>query len=144
MAAATVRTRLLILGTARPGLAWAQGRDRALHICLGPLPDAEARQLALAAAPDRIFARRSPAQQAGGRPGRRAGHPLEVLARLDRDLPARLHLPGRRGSPAAPARARLGPGRADPGHRPGAAAAPARHRHPAAPARLGPPAALVG
>jgi class 3 adenylate cyclase/tetratricopeptide (TPR) repeat protein len=54
MAAATVRTRLLILGTARPDLAWAQGRDRALHIRLGPLPDAEARQLALAAAPDQI------------------------------------------------------------------------------------------
>ncbi|HEY2270294.1 MAG TPA: AAA family ATPase, partial [Streptosporangiaceae bacterium] len=54
MAAATVRTRLLILGTARPDLAWTQGRDRALHIRLGPLPDAEARQLALAAAPDQI------------------------------------------------------------------------------------------
>jgi tetratricopeptide (TPR) repeat protein len=57
MAAATVRTRLLILGTARPDLAWAQGRDRALHIRLGPLPDAEARQLALAAAPDQISVR---------------------------------------------------------------------------------------
>ena len=56
MAAATVRTRLLILGTARPGLAWAQGRDRALHIRLGPLQDTEARQLALAAAPDQISA----------------------------------------------------------------------------------------
>lgn len=54
IAAATVRTRLLVLGTARPGLAWAQGRDRALHIRLGPLPDAEARQLARAAAPDQI------------------------------------------------------------------------------------------
>jgi class 3 adenylate cyclase len=54
IAAVTVRTRLLILGTARPGLAWAQERDRALHILLGPLPDAEARQLALAAAPDQI------------------------------------------------------------------------------------------
>ncbi len=56
MAAASVRTRLLILGTARPGLSWAQDRDRALHIRLGPLPDAEARQLALAAAPDPISA----------------------------------------------------------------------------------------
>jgi class 3 adenylate cyclase len=54
MAAATVRTRLLILGTARPDLAWTQGRDRVLHIRLGPLPDAEARQLAMAAAPDQI------------------------------------------------------------------------------------------
>jgi class 3 adenylate cyclase/tetratricopeptide (TPR) repeat protein len=54
MVAATVRTRLLILGTARPGLAWVAARDQALHIRLGPLPDAEARQLALAAAPDQI------------------------------------------------------------------------------------------
>jgi class 3 adenylate cyclase/tetratricopeptide (TPR) repeat protein len=54
MAAATVRTRLLILGTARPGLVWAEDRDRALHIRLGPLPDAAARQLALDAAPDQI------------------------------------------------------------------------------------------
>jgi class 3 adenylate cyclase len=54
MSAATVRTRLLILGTARPGLAWAQDRDRALHIRLGPLSVAEARQLALAAAPNHI------------------------------------------------------------------------------------------
>jgi class 3 adenylate cyclase len=54
MTAATIRTRLLILGTARPGLAWAPDRDQALHIRLGPLLDAEARQLALAAAPDQI------------------------------------------------------------------------------------------
>jgi class 3 adenylate cyclase len=54
MSAATVRTRLLILGTARPGLQWTRGHDGALHIRLGPLPDAEARQLALAAAPDQI------------------------------------------------------------------------------------------
>ena len=89
--------------------------------------------------------RRSPAQQAGHQPGRRAGHPLEVLAPLDRDLPARLHLPRRRRGPAAPARGQLRPGsRADPGHHPGTATAPARHRHPANPARPGPPAALVG
>jgi class 3 adenylate cyclase len=56
MSAATVRTRLLILGTARPGLQWTRDPDRALHIRLGPLPDAEARQLALAAAPDQISA----------------------------------------------------------------------------------------
>jgi class 3 adenylate cyclase/tetratricopeptide (TPR) repeat protein len=54
MAAATVRTRALILGTARPGLDWARDRDQALHIRLGPLRDAEARQLALAAAADQI------------------------------------------------------------------------------------------
>jgi class 3 adenylate cyclase/tetratricopeptide (TPR) repeat protein len=54
MAEATVRTRLLILGTARTGLAWARDRDGGLHIHLRPLPDAEARQLALAAAPDQI------------------------------------------------------------------------------------------
>jgi hypothetical protein len=34
--------------------------------------------------------------------------------------------------------------RADPGYRRGAGAAPVRYRHRAAPARLGPPAALVG
>jgi hypothetical protein len=38
------------------------------------------------------------------RPGHRAGHPLEVLALLDRDLPARLHLPRGHGRPATPAR----------------------------------------
>ena len=50
---------------------------------------------------------RSPARQAEHRPGRRAGHPLEILAPLDRALPARLHLPRRRRSPATPARGRL-------------------------------------
>src|SRR5262249_59420902 len=54
MAAATVRTRLLILGTARTGLAWVRDRDEALHIRLSQLPDAEARQLALAAAPGQV------------------------------------------------------------------------------------------
>jgi hypothetical protein len=69
---------------------------------------------------------------------------LEILAPLDRDLPARLHLPRRRRRHPTPARHQLRPGRrADPGHRPGAAAAPARHRHPATPARPGPPGALV-
>jgi arylsulfatase A-like enzyme len=88
---------------------------------------------------------RSPARQAEHRAGRRAGHPLDVLAPLDRDLPARLHLPrGRRGD-ATPARCQLTPRRrADPDHRPGAAAAAALHRHPAAPARPGPPTALAG
>ncbi len=72
------------------------------------------------------------------------GPPLEVLAPLDRDLPAHLHLPRRRRRPATPGRRRLRPGRrADPGNRPGTAAAPARHRHPTTPARPGPPAALV-
>ena len=54
MAAATVRTRLLILGTARTGPAWAQDHDGALHIRLSQLPETEAGQLALAAAPDHI------------------------------------------------------------------------------------------
>jgi class 3 adenylate cyclase/nucleoside-triphosphatase THEP1/tetratricopeptide (TPR) repeat protein len=54
MAAATVPTRLLILGTARTGLTWVRDHDQALHIHLSQLPDAEARQLALAAAPDQI------------------------------------------------------------------------------------------
>ena len=76
---------------------------------------------------------RSSACQAEHRPGRRAAPPLEVLAPLDRDLPARLHLPCGRRRRATPARRRLRPGRrTDPGHRPGAAVAPARHRHPAA------------
>jgi DDE superfamily endonuclease len=70
--------------------------------------------------------RRSPACQAEQRPGRRAGHPLEVLAPLDRDLPARLYLPRGRGSPATRARRQLRPGRrADPDQRSGTAAAPA-------------------
>src|SRR5205814_5528484 len=81
---------------------------------------------------------------AGRRPGRRAGHLLDVLAPLDRDLPARLHLPGRRRRPAAPARGRPRPGRrANPHHRPRAAAAAARHPHPTAAPRSAPPAALV-
>jgi class 3 adenylate cyclase/tetratricopeptide (TPR) repeat protein/nucleoside-triphosphatase THEP1 len=54
MAVATVRTRLLILGTARTGLAWVRDHDEALQVRLGQLPDAEARQLALAAAPHAI------------------------------------------------------------------------------------------
>ena len=111
--------------------------------CWTPGPVPLSRLIAIAVGPlaDR---RRSPARQAEHRPGRRAGHPLEVLAPLDRDLPARLHLPRRRRRLATPARRRLRPGRrADPDHRPGAAAAPARHRHPATPARPGPPAALV-
>jgi len=54
MAAATVRTRLLILGTARTGLQWARDGNGALHIPLSQLPDTEARQLALAAAPGQI------------------------------------------------------------------------------------------
>jgi SRSO17 transposase len=111
--------------------------------CWTPGPVPLSKLIAIASA--RWNRRRSPAQQTGSWTGRRAGHPLEVLAPLDRDLPARLHLPrDRRGHPT-PARGRLRHRRrADPGHRPGTAAAPARHRHPAAPARPGPPAALVG
>ena len=108
----------------------------------GPVPLSRLIAIAVGQVADR---RRSPARQAEHRPGRRAGHPLEVLAPLDRDLPARLHLSRRRRRPATRARCQLRPGRrADPGHRPGAAAAPARHRHPATPARPGPPPALVG
>jgi hypothetical protein len=88
---------------------------------------------------------RSSTCQAEHRPGRWTGHPLEILAPLDCDLPARLHLPRHRRRRATPARCQLRPGRrTDPGHRPGAAAAPARHRHPTTSARPGPPAALVG
>ena len=86
--------------------------------------------------------RRSSACEAEHRPGRRTGHPLQVLALLDHDLPARLHLPRRR--PATPARRQLRPGRrADPDHCSGTAATPARHPHPITPARPGAPAALV-
>jgi SRSO17 transposase len=51
---------------------------------------------------------RSSARQAEHRPGRRAGHPLEILAPLDRDLPARRLHNG--GSPARrpPLRIRYG------------------------------------
>lgn len=45
---------LLILGTARPGLQWMPSPDRAPTIRLDPLPDVEARQLAVVAAPGRI------------------------------------------------------------------------------------------
>jgi hypothetical protein len=47
--------------------------------------------------------RRSSACQAEYRPGHRAGHPLEVVAPLDRDLPACLHLPRGRRRFATPA-----------------------------------------
>ena len=111
--------------------------------CWTPEPVPLSRLIAIAVTRWRIGGRSS-ACQAEHRPGRRAGHPLEVLAPLDRALPARLHLPRGRRSSATPARDRLRPGRrADPDHCPGTAAAPAQHRHPAAPARPGPPAALV-
>jgi tetratricopeptide (TPR) repeat protein len=41
---------LLVLATSRPGLDWAPGPDRALAVHLDPLPDPDARQLAVAAA----------------------------------------------------------------------------------------------
>ena len=61
---------------------------------------------------------RPPAVQAGQRTGQRPGHHLDLLAPLDRDLPARLYLPrcGRR-LPADPRRRRRHP-RADPRHHP--------------------------
>ena len=65
----------------------------------------------------------------------------DVRKRLPRPAPKRC---GSNWASATPARGRLRPGRrADPYHRPGAAAASARHRHPAAPSRPGAPAALV-
>ena len=54
MAAATVRTRLLILGDGTNGSSVGGDRNGALHIPLSQLPDTEARQLALAAAPGQI------------------------------------------------------------------------------------------
>jgi hypothetical protein len=87
---------------------------------------------------------RSSADEAGHRPGRRAGHPLEVLAPLDVALPAGLYLPPRRRGSATPARGRRrSGGRTGPDHRSGAAAATARHRHPATARRSASPAALA-
>jgi len=63
----------------------------AFYRCWTPGPVPLARLITIAVARWRI--RRSPARQAVHRPGRRAGHPLEILAPLDRDLPAGLHLP---------------------------------------------------
>jgi SRSO17 transposase len=61
---------------------------------------------------------RPPAVQAGQRTGQRPGHHLDLLAPLDRDLPARLYLPRRgRRLPADPRRRRRHP-RADPRHHP--------------------------
>jgi len=54
MVSAGVPAGLLLLGTARPGLQWAPSHDRVLTIHLDPLPDVEARELALAAAPVQI------------------------------------------------------------------------------------------
>jgi hypothetical protein len=54
--------------------------------------DRLARLIAVAAARWRIEEDHQMAKQRT-RSGRRAGHPLEVLAPLDRDLPAGLHLP---------------------------------------------------
>ncbi len=51
MTSAGLPAGLLILGTARPELAWAPGPDRALVLRLNPLPEAQARELAQAAAP---------------------------------------------------------------------------------------------
>ena len=48
---------LLILGTARPDLTWRPDTERALAIQLRPLTDAQARELALAAAPGPISER---------------------------------------------------------------------------------------
>jgi SRSO17 transposase len=106
--------------------------------CWTPEPVPLSRLIAIAVTRWRI-GRRSPTCQAEHWPGRRTGHPLEVLAPLDRGLPARLYLSRCRRSSATPARGRLRPGcRTDPDHIAGAAAAPARHRHPATPARPGP------
>jgi hypothetical protein len=58
--------------------------------------------------------------------GRGAGHPLEILAPAERDLPTILNLPGRRRRRATPAGRGFRPGRlTGPDHRSGAAAAPA-------------------
>ena len=66
MADAGLPAGLLILGTARPGLAWAPDPKQALAIRLGPLPEAAARELALAAAPVPISERDAEAIAAQG------------------------------------------------------------------------------
>ena len=78
----------------------------------GPVPLA----LLIAVASVR-WRRRSPARQAGCRPGLRPGDPLEVLAPLERPVPARLHVPGRRRRPGPRCPRRPGD-RPDPGHHP--------------------------
>jgi class 3 adenylate cyclase/DNA-binding transcriptional ArsR family regulator len=57
MAATGPPAGLLILGTARPDLTWAPDPERALAIELHPLTDAQARELAMAAAPGPISER---------------------------------------------------------------------------------------
>jgi class 3 adenylate cyclase/tetratricopeptide (TPR) repeat protein len=57
MAAAGPPAGLLILGTARPDLAWRPDPERVLTIQLRPLTDVQARELALAAAPGPISER---------------------------------------------------------------------------------------
>ena len=69
----------------------------------GPVPLSQLIAIARSSAGE---SRRITSSRAEHRPGRRAGHPLEVLAPLDRDLPARLHLPRRHRRPATPARRR--------------------------------------
>jgi hypothetical protein len=71
--------------------------------CWTPGPAALAQLIAAAVLRRRIEENHQIAKQATG-PGRRAGHPLEILAPLDRHLPARLHLPGHRRRRATPAR----------------------------------------
>ena len=57
LAAAGPPAGLLILGTARPDLTWRPDPERALTIQLRPLTDAQAQELALAAAPGPISER---------------------------------------------------------------------------------------
>jgi class 3 adenylate cyclase len=57
---------LMILGTARPELAWAPDPEQTLAIRLGPLPEVAARELAVAAAPGHISERDARAIAAQG------------------------------------------------------------------------------
>ena len=84
--------------------------------CWTPRPVPLTRLIATAVARWRI-GRESPARQTGRRPGLGPADPLEVLAPLERPVPARLHVPGRRrrAGPRCPCRPRDRP---DPGYHP--------------------------
>jgi SRSO17 transposase len=118
-------------------------RTLSFYRCWTPGPVPLSRLIAAAVIRWRI-GRRSPARQADHRTGRRPGDPLDVLAPLERPVPARLHLPRRHRRRLPGGRHRPGPRpRTDPPYHSRTAAAAAWAGHPATPQRPGPPQALV-